>query len=257
MAKSPDRVLDVWIVESNAVYTDVPFAVVADWTQQGRLLADDRVRLAGKTTWHLLSKVPALAPYLPREEPLETPAAAESLGPVELGWSWKRPEESEDEDVDMIPLIDISLVLLIFFMMTATISSGILAPIQTPVTEYPVGVPAADQYWIGVDSKSPAGLEQKDDAGRRLSWYAIGHDTSELSPPTTNTDDFHANLLRTFDGVSGDVTVRIRADHGLPVDVVTSLMQRLHQVQAQLNADRRGSRIKINIVGEVSTKGGG
>src|SRR5436853_5484942 len=47
MAKTPDRVLDVWIVETQAVYTDVPFAVVTDWVQQGRLLADDRVRLAG------------------------------------------------------------------------------------------------------------------------------------------------------------------------------------------------------------------
>lgn len=252
MAKSPDRVLDVWIVESNAVYTEVPFAVVADWTQEGRLLADDRVRLAGKTTWHPLRKVPALAPYLPRPEPLETQAAAESLEPVDLGWSWKRPEESEDEDVDMIPLIDISLVLLIFFMMTATISSGVLAPIQTPASKFPAGVLGADQFWISVDSKSPAGLEKKDDAGRTLSWYGLGRDTTDIAPPTTDTDDFHANLLRTFESAGGEVTVRIRADRGLPVDVVTSLMQRLHQVQAQLNGDRGRSRIKINILGEVS-----
>src|SRR5436190_24141721 len=124
MAESPDRTLDVWIVETQAVYTEVPFAVVTDWVQQGRLLSDDRVRLAGNKTWHLVSKVPALIPYLPRAEPLETSAAIESLAPVDLGWNWRQPEETEDEDVDMIPLIDISLVLLIFFILTATISSG-------------------------------------------------------------------------------------------------------------------------------------
>ena len=32
------RFLDVWIVESNTVYQEVPFEVVADWLQQGRLL---------------------------------------------------------------------------------------------------------------------------------------------------------------------------------------------------------------------------
>ena len=127
MAKPINRVLDVWITETQAVYTEVPFAVVTDWLQQGRLLADDRVRLAGNKTWHLVSKVPALAPYLPQAEPLETSSAAEAIEPVELGWNWKPSEESEDDDVDMIPLIDISLVLLIFFMMTATISSGMLA----------------------------------------------------------------------------------------------------------------------------------
>ena len=35
------RFLDVWIVDSNTVYREVPFTVVADWVQQGRLLEDD------------------------------------------------------------------------------------------------------------------------------------------------------------------------------------------------------------------------
>ena len=41
------RFLDVWIVESNTVYQEVPFEVVTDWVQQGRLLADDQVKI----TW--------------------------------------------------------------------------------------------------------------------------------------------------------------------------------------------------------------
>ena len=34
------RLLDVWIVGINMVYREVPFAVVTDWLQQGRLLVD-------------------------------------------------------------------------------------------------------------------------------------------------------------------------------------------------------------------------
>jgi hypothetical protein len=248
MAKSPDRVLDVWIVETQAVYTAVPFSVVADWVQQGRLLADDRVRLAGNKTWHLLGKVPALQSYLPQAEPLETAAAAEALEPVELGWNWKRQEESEDEDVDMIPLIDISLVLLIFFMMTATISSGILSPIQTPETKFPTGVLAADQYWVGVDTKAPPGKK-----GDVVPWYSLGHDKSELSTPTDQFGDFQSTLMQHFAKVGGDVKIRVRADRALPIETVTGLITELRKTQQRLNRDRQGlAPLKFELLGEVS-----
>ena len=165
MAKTPDRVLDVCIVETKAVYTAVPFAVVVDWIQQGRLLGDDRVRLAGNEKWHLISNTAALSAYLPKPEPLETHAAAEALEPVDLGWNWKHPGEEDDDDVDMIPLIDISLVLLIFFMMTATISSGIVAPIADSDREVPRRRPRGTNRF-GSASKSKSSAGRSEDAGR-------------------------------------------------------------------------------------------
>ena len=45
------RFLDVWIVESNTVYREVPFTVVCDWLQQGRLLEGDHVRPSGTADW--------------------------------------------------------------------------------------------------------------------------------------------------------------------------------------------------------------
>ena len=62
------RLLDVWIVELKTVYREVPFAVVTDWIQQGRLLGEDRVRLSGSAAWHAVGKVSALAAYLPKAE---------------------------------------------------------------------------------------------------------------------------------------------------------------------------------------------
>src|SRR5687767_5119826 len=97
------RLLDVWIVEINQVYREVPFAVVTDWLQQGRLLADDKVRLAGGKQWHGVQNVPGLAPFLPRAEPLAAEDRAEALEPVDLGFAPTRRSEDEDEDVDMIP----------------------------------------------------------------------------------------------------------------------------------------------------------
>ena len=220
--------LDVWIVESAAVYTEVPFAVVVDWIQQGRLLADDRVRVHGKDKWHPLAKVAALSPYLPKAEPLETASVSESLGPVDLGWKWKRPEETEDEDVDMIPLIDISLVLLIFFMMTATVRSGLFSPIDTPQTTFPAEVLAAEQLWVGIDAKGPAPDPQK------RTWYSLGQGKKELVAPTTQTSDVHGRASREArTRTKGAVKVRLRADQSLPVDVVTATMRRPPRARGQ------------------------
>src|SRR5450631_3302556 len=93
------RVLDVWIVEINKVYREVPFVVVTDWLQQGRLLPEDKVRLAGGKTWHPLDKVPAVAPFLPQAAPLAADDKAEAVQPVDLGFVPTRRVEEEDEDV--------------------------------------------------------------------------------------------------------------------------------------------------------------
>ena len=126
------RFLDVWVLETNTVYREVPFTIVTDWIQQGRLVPDDKLRPSGTAEWFPLGGMPAFAAYLPRTEPYRVEDQAEALEPVHVDFSWARPKEDDDEDVDMIPLIDISLVLLIFFMMTASIRAGVFSNINTP-----------------------------------------------------------------------------------------------------------------------------
>jgi biopolymer transport protein ExbD len=113
------RFLDVWIIEANTVYKEVPFTVVADWIQQGRLLEDDMVKPSGTREWQRIGGSPDFSPYLPSALPQRVEDTAEALEPVEVGFSWKQPRDDDDEEVDMIPLIDVTLVLLIFFMITA------------------------------------------------------------------------------------------------------------------------------------------
>jgi len=152
MAEKKSRSVDVWIVEGNLVYKEVPFTVVVDWVQQGRLLEDDQVRTAGTENWLRLGKVPTLAAYLPRAEPMRADDQAEALEPVEVDFTWRKKPSDEDDDVDMIPLIDISLVLLIFFMMTTTVviaSSNILVP----DTEHGSMLSAPGMLWIGIDKE--------------------------------------------------------------------------------------------------------
>src|SRR5262245_498685 len=144
------RLLDVWIVETQTVYREVPFTVITDWIQQGRLLPDDRARPTGKGSWYALSAIPAFAPYFPKPEPQRADDQAEALEPVELGFTTRRHGEGEESDPDMIPLIDISLVLLIFFMMTAAAQSGLFSPIDTPPARHMLS--SLDEgFWVGID----------------------------------------------------------------------------------------------------------
>src|SRR5438128_608643 len=113
------RLLDIWIVETNTAYRSVPFETVANWLQQGRLLGEDRVRPAGTKDWYKIETVRALKPYLPQLQPRRIEDQAEALEPVEAELAWRPDSDREEDDPDMIPLIDIALVLLIFFMMTA------------------------------------------------------------------------------------------------------------------------------------------
>lgn len=121
-------VYNVWIVGSNTVYRGVPFTVVCDWIQEGRLLPKDCVRTPSEQNWHYLSDMALFQPYFPSKD--TTPRAddaAEAYAPIEMEFQPRPVVEVEDEDPDMIPLIDISMVLLVFFMMT---SAALLADVS-------------------------------------------------------------------------------------------------------------------------------
>src|SRR5579871_2375721 len=133
---------DVWLSQGKTVYRDVPYEVVTDWLQQGRLLGEDRIRPAKTEEWFLIDKVPAFAGFVPHADPLRTDEQAEALEPVETGFAWNQKPEEEEADPDMIPLIDVSLVLLIFFMMTSSVAAVISS----------IAVPAADASVVHLES---------------------------------------------------------------------------------------------------------
>src|SRR5687767_12170366 len=106
---------DVWFVAADTVYKGVPYGVVTDWAGQGRVCADDKVRPAGtEKAWGRVGDHPLLADFLFRPRPAAPADTAEQLQPVQMEVAARRIDD-DDDDVDMIPLIDISLVLLIFF----------------------------------------------------------------------------------------------------------------------------------------------
>ena len=70
--------------------------------------------------------------------------------------------------------------------------------------------------------------------------------------PTTRVAEVLAALGEKTNGVGGEIKVRLRADRELPVDVVTTTMRQLRELQTRLNS-RRGNDRKLNLtlLGEV------
>jgi len=132
----------VWFVAANTVYRAVPYQVVADWTQQGRLAEADMLRPAGsQDAWKRVGEWEHFADYLPRPIAAAPDAAAQAnaipaevLEGNDVVIHTRRRRESDDDDVDMIPLIDISMVLLVFFIIIS--ATGALSPVDVPDMRY-------------------------------------------------------------------------------------------------------------------------
>jgi biopolymer transport protein ExbD len=203
------RFFDVWIVETNQVYKEVPYTVVADWVQQGRLLEDDKLKPSGTAEWFRLGGMPAFAPYLPRAEPFRAEDEAEALEPVEGGFSWKPSHDEEEEDVDMIPLIDVSLVLLVFFIMTTT--GAFIINITTPATSYSNMNPNPDMVWIGIDWKDENVL------------YSIGLGSSQKATSEDKDLQTQEQLLKRLDYYISDLASKDK----LPIEVQIKAHEKL------------------------------
>jgi biopolymer transport protein ExbD len=220
--------LDVWIVETNVVYRQVPYNVVADWVQQGRLIETDRLRSAGKGEWLPLADMPAFAPYLPKPDQFRAEDRAEALEPVEIELGWKRPAPDEDEDVDMIPLIDVSLVLLIFFMMTASVvgAAGLFNTPKAYETTELTNDP--NMIWVGINRTAD---------NKPIYYIGQGGGGAERG----DGDLSERELLQRLDArlKAGAATdVRIRADRGLSWEVVKNLTMALEKKKSNRSIGR-------------------
>lgn len=232
MAETP-RLLDVWIVESNMAYREVPFTVVTDWLQEGRLLPTDKIRPSGQADWAIVSDMPALAAFLPRREEHRAEDVAEALEPVATELTW-RPREEDDDDVDMIPLIDVSLVLLIFFMMTSSVS-GLSGAFRTPVvgSDAAKHIKVSEGLWIGIE------VDKDKDAV-----FTVGAG-SEAPKQEDRQLGMHP-MLRRLDvylaETSEPVVVTLKGDPTLNSGIITDLLREL------------GTRKKIKEVREEVTE---
>ena len=226
------RFLDIWIVESNTVYKEVPFNVVTDWVQQGRLLEGDQAKASGTKDWQKLGDMGEFRAYFAVPEPFRPHDSAEALGAVVLDVTVKRSAEEEDDEVDMIPLIDVSLVLLVFFMLTAT-SAAVTTIVKTPETEYALLADNPDSLRIDI---------QLDPQGVVVYSLGVG-----VKPPEEDERDLQ-NVSALLD------RLKVRLDRAAGVDLVINADKDLkakvaRDLLVRLRAEPFRSKISVNYFG--------
>lgn len=216
---------DVWLTTANRVYKAVPYEVVADWLQQGRVASSDRVRSAGEGDWRVVEEYPTLAVYLPVASPSDTNDDSEAMQPVDLGIQIRRGKHDADEDVDMVPLIDISLVLLIFFMMTSTVASG-GSNVQVPDTQFATLTSDRAMLWVGMDFGPDLQPIYSFGEGERM---AADEDRQLTSDGVIERI---RQKLRTREA-GRPMTLRIAAHHRLPYETVQQFTAKVSLLRAE------------------------
>ncbi|HEY2783907.1 MAG TPA: biopolymer transporter ExbD [Fimbriiglobus sp.] len=208
---------DVWFTTASTVYRGVPFSVVAGWAGQGRLAAQDKIREVGNEAWSLAADVSVIADYLGGAAELDGAGDAAAYEPVEIDVGWPRHFSEEDDDVDMIPLIDISLVLLIFFIMTTAVSA--FSPVVVP-----------DLKWAGELSADKDTISLNVDKQGDQPNYSISVGGSARQQDAKNPNDMKAVLVLLDAALAKSAVppeVRIACHKDLPRWVVADLMQEL------------------------------
>ena len=192
---------DVWLVTSDQIYKGVPYQVLAGWIDTGRASPTDRIRTAGSNdAWVQVKLHPVLSDFVRKVAVLvasvttvagAAPVHHEELEAPELEF-FRHPED-EDTEVDMIPLIDISLVLLIFFMMTSVVSA--LSPIDVPaIASGHEPTNAADAISVQIDLR-PNGS----------AFYAVQIGSGPITPENNNLETL-PQVKGRLDAILGTVT---------------------------------------------------
>ena len=217
---------DVWLSQGKTVYRDVPYEVVTDWLQQGRLLGEDRIRPAKTEDWFMIDKVPAFSGFVPRVDPLRTDAQQEALEPVETGFGWSNKAEEEEADPDMIPLIDVSLVLLIFFMMTSTVAA-VISNIAVPTVDPKVVKVESNpiMIWIGIKY-----ISETEPCQYQMNWQTEAGDHGAV--PSLNRDDCLKKVEEILD--KGKVReIRVAAHKSLDFALIKEMSAALEQYRTK------------------------
>jgi len=233
------RFLDVWIVDANSVYKEVPFTVVIDWIQQGRLLENDMTRPSGTKDWMPLGQSASFKPYLPQgPTPTEAGDQAEALEPVELDFQYKKVPQEEDDEVDMIPLIDVSMVLLVFFIITASAGGqGASALIPTPMAAHaPIGNTSG--VWIGIN------FDDKDPSKKIV--YSLGEDGKQSPDPADQKIDTKSAMLDRLDAMLAKKTAPVEVTINANKEIKDGLIV---EITSDLSKDPRRKKISAKFTG--------
>jgi biopolymer transport protein ExbD len=217
------ELMDLKVVALDRVYARVPRETLSRWALEGRIAQADLVRPSGAEAWVSVTEVPWLAASLPQGI-LRDPAEATDEDPeaevdAAAGWVARRPrQKTEEAEMDMTPMIDVTFQLLIFFMLTNSLVNP--APISVPEAAHGRGIMPDGKQVVLID-----------DRGR----YYLGESTRE--------ENVAPSLSAVVQEVRGNAAV---SDD--PLDVIVTAHKAAKHVQVRELVEQLGT---VPNVGQV------
>ncbi|MSR30273.1 MAG: hypothetical protein EXR99_02095 [Gemmataceae bacterium] len=142
---------DIWFTRNNEIIREVPKDRLEVWIREHRLASIDKIRPSGTQDWILIRET---------QDPLpakSTPPNIKEMGALDFFPVPKKTSDPGDE-VDMIPLIDVSLVLLVYYLM-ATSAGGGGPTLPLPQANYATLAQITNPAWVEIlpSGDSPGG----------------------------------------------------------------------------------------------------
>jgi biopolymer transport protein ExbD len=226
------EIYDVHVLASDTIYKGMPWDAVTSWCEQGRISGQDKVRVSGTAIWLLIGEHPKFVDYLFRVKPEDPAELAAQLEEVELEPPPRLKRGEDDDDVDMIPLIDVSLVLLLFFIMK--ISSATVSPVEVPDMKYAAEVRKnSDAINLQIDKRADGSVFYFMQVGNR----AIPAEDNNLTTPEALITRLDAKIAEWPKLIPADQSpvppeVRIACHKDLPRSKVQQLAKYLDERKA-------------------------
>ena len=113
--------------KSGKEYPNIPFDALKTWIFEARVETYDYLRTSSMKKWVKASSIKELAPFF-------APASLGSdvISSQDVGFSFLGDNDEEELSIELTPMIDVTFLLLIFFMVTATFAIHEVKNIQVP-----------------------------------------------------------------------------------------------------------------------------
>ena len=148
------RQMQLKVVALDKVYGPVAMDKLIQLAAQGRLSPQDQVCNVGTDAWTAVADVPALAAAMPQAAVVGASITGEPLPEpdADASWtSWSSDDDSGEAEMDMAPMIDVTFLLLIFFMLTNSLANP--SPMDVPTAVHGRGVNLEGQQLILIDDQ--------------------------------------------------------------------------------------------------------
>jgi biopolymer transport protein ExbD len=158
----------LWTVkkkDSNKLYSNIPFLTLKAWILEARVSPHDLVTNPDIAKWIEAGKISEFAPFFAPDS-----FGTDVVSSQDMGLPWQT-EAEEDVDFDITPMIDVTFLLLTFFLATATFAIHEIKNISIPkafhtqqykqIEKVSISIAKDRKIYIGRDEVSMENLKMR------------------------------------------------------------------------------------------------